>query len=86
METSRYRVNDIMNSDGVFFSRTEIENKFRIRIPYLKYYQIVSSIKSVLTKTPKIISSLTEKDNKIQKLMFKERAKSNKSTSVLPVC
>ena len=60
-----------MNSDGIFISRTEIQNKFRIRIPYLKYYQIVSSIKSVLTKTPKIISGFTEKDNKIQNLCLK---------------
>ena len=64
-------VYDIMNSDGIFFSRTEIENKFRIRISYLKYYQIVNSIKSVLTKTPKTISRSIEKDNKIQNLCLR---------------
>ena len=40
-----------------------------MRIPYLKYYQIISSIKSVLTK---IISRSIEKDNKIQNLCLRD--------------
>ena len=58
-------VNDLFGNDETLFSRTELENKFGFSIPHLKYYQITSSIKSVLKWLQKNLSVV--KDHQIPK-------------------
>ena len=68
-------VNDLFNNDGTVLPKEELENKFNIKSSFLKYYQITSSIKSVLKTIPKKAVALKEKDNKIQKLCLSDLQK-----------
>ena len=49
-------------------TRVELENKFNIRIPFLKYYQITSSINSVLKSIKRAVPLSNVDEHRIQKL------------------
>ena len=60
-------VGDILSKDGHVLAKAELESKYTITIPHLKYRQIVSSLNAVSSQIPKITSITTEKNNKIQR-------------------
>ena len=66
-------VNDLFSENKTLLTRTELEHKFEINIPHLKYYKITSSIKAVLKEIPKIVSNV--KEQKIQKLCLSDLQK-----------
>ena len=58
-------VSDLSRNGGTFMLKEQLENKFKIQIPFMKYYQIISSMKVVSNNIPKNKSTLRDKDNKI---------------------
>ena len=58
-------MSDLSRNGGTFMLKEQLENKFKIQIPFMKYYQIISSMKVVSNNIPKNKSTLRDKDNKI---------------------